>query len=166
MSFFMALGFGVDPVGSIFHFKAFVDEQGRVATVIDDELRAETAGELKRLPRAPPIFFEALTLPGEHRNFAGGNRCGRVILSGENVAGNPAHFGTEIDERFDENRGLDGHVKRTHDAHALQRFFLTVFFPGGHEAGHFVLGDFNFLATKLGEADVSNFVICEAHISI
>ena len=89
-----------------------------------------------------------------------------MILGGENIAGNPADFGTEIGERLDENRRLDRHVQRSHDAHALQRLGLAILFPCRHQAGHLVLGNVDFLTSEIGEADVPYFVVCKTHIII
>ncbi len=162
----VAAGFGVDPIGSILHLIALVDEQRGIATVIDNQLRAETAGELQRLPGAPPIFFQCFTLPGKNRNPAGSDGRGSVVLGGENVAGNPADVGTEIAQRLDEHGRLNGHVQRAHDTDTGQRLLLAIFFTGGHQPGHFMLGDFNFLTPEFGKADVSYFVICEAHVCL
>ncbi len=162
--FLVAAGRGVDPVGAVLHFIALVDEQRGVAAVIDDELRAEACRVDQRLPGAPPVFLERFALPGEHRNAGGGDGGGGVVLGREDVAGNPAHFRAELDERLDEHGGLDRHVQRAHDAHALQRLLRAVLGAGGHQAGHLMLGDFNFLAAEIGQGDVADFVVGEAHV--
>jgi len=59
---------------------------------------------------------------------------------------------------FDQNGGLDGHVEATGDARSLERFRLAVFFAEGHEAGHFILGEIDFLASPIGKFDVFDFV--------
>ena len=87
-----------------------------------------------------------------------------MILRRENVAGNPAHFGTKIDQSFNENRRLNRHVQRTHDAHTLKRLFLAVLLARRHQARHLMLGNFNLLASEIGKTDVAYFVIVEAHI--
>ncbi len=140
----------VDPVGAVLHLVALVDEQCRIATVVDDELGAEAVLVDEGLPGAPPVFLQGLTFPSEHRNLAYGDRGSSVVLGRENVTGNPAHFGTEICKGLDENRCLDRHVKRTHDAHALEWLGLAVFFPGCHQAWHLMLGDIDFLAAEVG----------------
>ena len=141
-----------------------MEQQGGIAAVVDDQLRSQATGELERLPGAPPIFLERLALPGVHRNSSGGDRRGGMVLGREDVAGNPAHLGTEIDQGFDQHRGLDRHVQRTHHAHALQWLLRTILGAGGHQAGHLVLGDLDFLAAEIGQADVANFVVGEAHV--
>ena len=84
-----------------------------------------------------------------------GDGGGGVVLRGENVAARPAHGRAEFNERLDEHRRLDGHVQRAGDAHALERLGRGVFFADGHQAGHFVLGDVDFLAAPLGEREVA-----------
>ena len=49
------------------------------------------------------------------------------------------------------------------DAGALQGLLLAVFGAHGHQAGHFGLGNGDFLAAELGELDVSDFVIGGGH---
>ena len=80
---------------------------------------------------------------------------GRVILRGENIAARPAHVRAEFHQRLDEHRGLDRHVQRAGDAHALERLGGTEFLAHGHQAGHFVLGDGDFLAAPIGESEMS-----------
>ena len=79
--------------------------------------------------------------------------------------------GAQVDQRLDQHRGLDGHVQRAGDAHALQRLAGRVLLADGHQAGHFVLGDGDFLAAPLGQAHVGDFVVgsdgserCGAHL--
>ena len=72
-------------------------------------------------------------------------------------------------ERLDEHRGLDGHVERARDADARKRLVRRVFFANGHQAGHFLLGDRDFLAAPIGKGDVTDFEVgcfrkcCSAH---
>jgi len=56
-----------------------------------------------RLIRAPPIFFERLALPREHRNPGGSNRRSRMILRRKNVAASPANRRAQIDQRLDQH---------------------------------------------------------------
>jgi hypothetical protein len=74
MTFTSWLSDGVfDPLVAVLHFVALVDEEGHVATVIDDELRAFFTGEDDGLPGAPPVFFERLALPGKDGRAGGGD---------------------------------------------------------------------------------------------
>ena len=92
----------------------------------------------ERFGRAPPVLFERLALPGEHRDAArllaacrrvsgaaDDDRGGRVVLRREDVAGHPAHVGAEIDQRLDQHRGLNRHVQRAHDARAGERLLAA-----------------------------------------
>ena len=69
------------------------------------------------IPRALSPFHANTGTP------AGGDRRRGVILRREDVAARPAHFGAQVDQRLDQHRGLNGHVQRAGDAHALQRLF-------------------------------------------
>ena len=62
-------------------------------------------------------------------------------------------------KRLDEHRGLDSHVQRAGDAHALERLLRRVFAADGHQAGHFVLGDIDGFAAPFGEAQVLDLEI-------
>jgi hypothetical protein len=140
-----------------------VDQQGHVAAVVDDQLRAFAAREGHCVEGAVPIFFQRLALPREHRGAGGGDCLGGVVLGREDVAGGPAHVGADVLEGFDQHRRLDGHVQRTGDAHALERLGGGVLLADRHQARHLVLGDIDFLAAPLGFAElhVGDFVIGE-----
>ena len=113
----------------------------------------------ERLVRAPPVLFERLALPGEHRNAGSGDRGGGVVLRGEDVAACPAHARAEIDQRLDQHGGLNRHVQRAGDADAGQRLLFGVLLADGHQAGHLVLGDGDLFAAPIGQRDVGDFVI-------
>ena len=79
--------------------------------------------------------------------------------------------GAEIDQRLDQDGGLNGHVQRAGDAHAGQRLVLGVLAADRHQAGHFVLGDGDFLAAPFGQREVGDFEFggglvdrCSAHL--
>ena len=156
---FFGLGLRVDPLGAVLEFVALVDEERGVATVVDDELGAVAVGPGERAHGALPVFFQRLALPGEDRHAGLGNRRGRVVLRGEDIARGPAHIGAEVGKRLDQHGRLDGHVQGAGDTHALEGLLLAVLGTQGHEAGHFVLGDLEFLAAPFSEAEVGNFEI-------
>ncbi|NYH17610.1 hypothetical protein GGD41_004838 [Paraburkholderia bryophila] len=85
-----------------------------------------------------------------------GDRGGSMVLRREDVARGPTHVGAERGERLDQHAGLDRHVQRTCNARALQRLLRLVLFARLHEAGHFRLGDGQFLATPVGKRQVGN----------
>jgi hypothetical protein len=94
-------------------------------------------------------------LIGEDGNVPLGGNGGRgVILGREDVAGRPAHIGSQCRQRLDQHGGLNGHVQRADDARALQRLFRTVFLAERHQARHFGFGDIEFLAAEIGQIDV------------
>ena len=150
---------GIHPLAAVLQFVALVDQQGGVAAVVHDQLRALAARVAQRLVGAPPVVFERLALPGEHRHAGGGNGGGGVILGGENIAARPADRRAQVDQRLDQHRRLDGHVQRPGDPHALQRLRGGVLSADRHQAGHLVLGDGDLLAAPIGQAQVGHFVI-------
>ena len=81
---------------------------------------------------------------------------GRVVLGGEDVAGDPAHLGAQADQGLDQHGGLHGHVQRPGDAGPVQRPGLGVLAAQLHEAGHLVLGEADLLAAELGEREVGD----------
>ena len=114
-----------------------------------------------------PVIRQRFALDGEHRNALIGNRCGGVILGGENVAGGPADFCAQCGQRFDQHGGLDRHMQRTGNAGTLQRLRCTIFFAQCHQARHFRFGNRNFVTAILGKADVFDDVVfvcsCSGH---
>jgi hypothetical protein len=153
---------GVDPFVALLELVTFVNEEGDVAAVIDDELRALLSGEGDRIERAIPVFLECLAFPRKHRRADFRDRRRGVILRGENIAARPANIGTEIGERLDEDGRLDRHVQRPGNAHAFEWLLLRVLFADGHEARHFVLRDLDLLASPISEGDVFDFEIGES----
>ena len=140
------------PLAAFFQLVAFVNEKRHVAAVIDDQLRTFAVRERDRLVGAPPIFLEALALPGEDRHACLGDRGRRMILGRKNIAARPAHLRAERDQRLDQHRGLDRHVQRTGHAHAGERFARRVFFADRHQSRHFLFRDGDFLAAPIGQS--------------
>ncbi len=157
--FFLALRRRSGPVAAFFQLIALVDQECDVAAIIDHELRAFAARERNRLVGAPPVFREAFTLPREDGHARLRDRGRGVILRREDIAARPTNIRAEIDQRLDQHRGLDRHVQRAGHAHALERLARRVFFTNRHQARHFLLGDRDFLAAPIGQADVGDFVV-------
>ena len=78
-------------------------------------------------------------------------RSGSMILCRKDVARRPADVRAQFLERFDQHSRLNGHVQRTHDAGAFQRFLAGVFFTNLHQAWHFGFGDSDFTATPVSQ---------------
>src|SRR6201999_2739126 len=53
----------------------------------------------------------------------------------------------------------DRHVQRAGDARALQGLLRAVFLARSHQAGHFGLGERDFLTAEVGERDVLDDVV-------
>ena len=138
---------------------AQVHEQRGVAAVVEDHVRHAAVAPLEQAQRVVPIVLEALALDGEYGGAAGGDRGRGVVLGRIDVAGDPAHVGAERRQGLDQHRGLDGHVQRAGDARALQRLGLAELLARRHQARHLGLGDGDFLAAELGQADVLHHVV-------
>ena len=104
-------GWCVHPTIPFLKLVAFVKKERHIATVIDDHLGSLAAIEGDGLVGAPPVFLEAFTLPCKNGNARDGDRGGRLILCGEDVATGPADIGAEIRQGLDKNCCLDGHVE-------------------------------------------------------
>ena len=156
--FLFVTALAIEQRGIVFGCIATVNEQGGVATIVNDQVRTLAAGEAERFVRAPPVFLERLTLPREDRYTSGSDGCGGMVLGGEDVTAGPTYVGTQIDKCLDEDGGLDGHMERAHDACAGQRFLSSVFLAQGHEARHFVFCDLDLFTAEVGQIDVCHFV--------
>ncbi len=145
---------------------ALVDQQRRVATVVDDQVGAAAVGPDQRLARAPPVLLQGLALPGEHRHagralgspVTDDHGRGGVILRGEDVARDPADVGAEIGQRLDQDRRLDRHVQAAHHLRAGEGLPGLVFLANRHQAGHLLLGETDLLAAVLGQREVRDLV--------
>ena len=108
---------------------------------------------------APLVFLLALAFPGKNRNAAGGHCRGGMVLGREDVARAPANRGAEFDERLDQHRSLDRHVKAADDARPRERFRGAEFIAQRHQARHFGLGDRNLAPPPIGERNIGNLKI-------
>ena len=86
--------------------------------------------------------------------MTGGNGSGGVVLRRKDIAASPAHFRTEFQQGLDQDRCLDRHVKRAGDPCAFERLRRAELFAQCHQPGHFGFGDFDFLASEIGKAEV------------
>ena len=155
----MASARAVYPIFAFFQLITFVKKQRHIASIINHELRALPFPIQNRPPRAIPVFLEGFALPREDRHAGLRDGRGGVILRRENVTTRPAHCGAEFGQRLNEHRRLNGHVKRSGDPDARKRLVRSVFFANGHQAGHFLLGDRDFLASPIGKRNVADFEV-------
>ena len=79
-----------------------------------------------------------------------------MVLGGEDVARRPAHIRAELDQRLDEDGGLDRHVEGARDPSALQGKLAGVLLAERHEARHLLLGDADLLAAEVGLGEVAH----------
>ncbi len=150
---------GVRDRAGLLELDALVDEQGRVAAVVEDHVRALAVGPVERLLGAPPVLLQRLAFPGVDGDAGRGDRRGGVVLGAEDVAAGPAHLGAERDQGLDQDRGLDRHVERAGDPRAFQRLRCAVLLAGLHQTRHLDLGEGDLLAAEIGEADVGDLVV-------
>ena len=166
---FFAILLGVEfrHLAGVFEFGATGYEHGGVAAVIHDEVGGLAVGPHEGAGGVFPVFFEGFALPGEHGHalrvldgavLAHHDGGGSVVLRAEDVAGDPAHVGTEVHERFNQDGGLHGHVEAAHDAGACERLLASVFLAESHEARHFGFGEVEFLTTFDREVDILDFI--------
>ena len=154
-------------LAGVFEFGTAGHEHGGVAAVIHDEVGGLAVGPHEGAGGVFPVFFQGFTLPGEHGHalrildrslLADHDGGGSVVLRAEDVAADPAHVGTEVHERFDEDGGLHGHVEATHDAGASERLLACIFLAESHQARHFGFGEVEFLTTFDREVDILDFI--------
>src|SRR5262249_36802501 len=161
------VGIEVGHAARALELDTLVDQQRRIAAVVDDQIRAAAVRPAQRLGGAPPVVLERLALPGEHGHAFGllrpalranRDRGGRLILRREDVAAHPAHVGAELDQSLDQHRRLHGHVQAAHDARAAQRLAAAEAIAHRHQAGHLVLGEPDLAATIVRQTDVRDLV--------
>merc|ERR1712227_238977 len=77
----------------LFELLTFVDQQGGIAAIVHKQVAAIGARYRHHLLGAPPVLWESLALPCEHRSCTSfGNGCSGVVLSAEDVARAPTHL--------------------------------------------------------------------------
>ena len=157
--FFVIARRGVHPIATFLQLITLVDEQGGVASIIDNELWPGAVGMTQRLVSAPPVFFQGFPFPGKDRVACLRNGGSGVVLSGKNIATCPTHGGSQICQGLNENRCLDRHVQRACDTNARQGFVGRMLLSDGHEAGHFLFCDADFLATPIGQCEIGYLVV-------
>ncbi len=132
---------------------------GQIPAIIKDEIRTPAVRSFDCLDNAPEGLFFRFPFPGENGNTGCGNSGSRLILRRENIAGGPAHFRAQRCQRFNQNRRLDGHVKATRNARALQRLFVAKLFAQRHQARHFGFRNGNFLAAPVGQRHIRDLEV-------
>ena len=161
MTFSSWLPLGVfDPVAAFFELVAFVDEQRHVAAVIDDELRAFAVRERDRLVRCTTNIlrgvspFQAKTgMPAFAMAAAAWSWVEKMLQLAQRTSA-PSSTSVSISTAVWIVM-CNEPVMRT----PCERFAGGVFLADRHQAGHFLLGDVDFLAAPIGEADVGDFVV-------
>ncbi len=63
-----------------------MQQQRGVTTVIENHVRVAAIGPFEDLVSEGPVLGQGFALEGEHRRAGLRNRCGSMVLSGEDVA--------------------------------------------------------------------------------
>jgi len=79
-AYFVVVTWRVNPGVAIFEFVSFMNEEGGVAAVIDDELRAFVAGMRERRQGKVPIFFQRFSFVREDRDAGFRDGGGGMVL--------------------------------------------------------------------------------------
>ena len=87
----MISAFAVDGLRIVLRTIAHVNQQGSVAAIVNNHVRAFTFRETKRHVRTPPIFFQRLAFPCEYRYAVSRDSGCRMVLCGEDVTASPAN---------------------------------------------------------------------------
>ena len=148
-----------DHRGVLLGARAEMQQERRVAAVVQDHVGVLTVRPLEDAVRVIPVLRQCLALDREHRGAALGDRRRGVVLGRIDVARRPAHFGAQCVQRLDQHRGLDRHVQRSRDARAAQRLRFRELLPDGHQARHLGLGDLDLLAAPFREPEILDQVI-------
>ena len=85
-----------------------------------------------------------------------------MILSGENVAGRPAHLGAQLDQRLNQHGGLNGHVNTAENSGVSQRLLVGILLSQRHQSRHLGFGQGDLATTKVSQTDVGDFVVVQA----
>ena len=157
--FFFFIGRVIENGRVLFGLRSQHAEQGRVAAVVENEVGVAAIGPFEDLVGVIPVLDQVLALEGEDRRALGGDGCGSVVLRREDVARRPANICAQGLKRFDQHRGLDGHVQRAGDPCAFQHLRWPVLGARRHETRHFGLGDIDLFPAVIGEADVLDDVV-------
>ncbi|MNZ73963.1 hypothetical protein D3C78_923970 [compost metagenome] len=154
-------GFFGDTVDAVQHGRVLLVQQlGQVTAVVEDHVGVPWLAILEDgLLQAPLVLFLGFTFPGEHRDTGSSDGGCGLVLSGEDVAGRPAHFGTQGNQGFDQHGSLDGHVDAAQNLRTLERLLGEVLATQAHQGRHFRFGDDGFATTPGGQGDVCDFEI-------
>jgi hypothetical protein len=137
------------------------NEERGVAAIVENHIGGPAVRPIEGAIAEVPILLEGFTLDGEHGDALGRNRGGGVILGGEDVAGRPAHFGSQVHKRLDEDGGLNGHVQGAGDAGAEERLCRAELLTQGHQARHLDFGHADLLAAPFGKAEIGYVAVRE-----
>src|SRR5581483_11376891 len=124
---FLAARRSIDPIAALFQLVALVNQQCDIAAVIHYQLRPLAIGMANRLIGAPPVFFEAFSLPSKYGHTCSRNRRCGMILRRKDIAACPTDISSKLCQSLNQNRRLDRHMQRPGHSYAGQWFLRSVF---------------------------------------
>jgi hypothetical protein len=137
----------------------FMQQTGKIATIVQYHVRAPAVRTLNSLLDTPPVFCFRLTFPGKNGDTGCCDSRRGLILGGEDIARGPTHFRTEGHQGLDQNGSLDGHVDTARNTRTFEGLLRLIFAANGHKCRHFGLGNAGFFASPVSKGDISDFVI-------
>src|SRR3546814_6610216 len=103
-------------VDALQHGRVFLVQQfGQVAAVVEDHVGVPWLAILEDgLLQAPLVLLLGFAFPGENRDAGSSDSGGGLVLGRENVAGRPAHFGTQGNQGFDQQDRKSTRLNSSH----------------------------------------------------
>ena len=153
--------------------EAEVDEQGRVAAVVEDHVgeALDPSGPSGHI-RICWVHHQYSSSDSPFQAKTGTPAGASTVPSGPTATAAAAWSWVEkmlqdaqrtsaprCDQRLDEDGGLDRHVQRAGDAGTGQRLGVAVALAHGHQAGHLVLGELDLGATEVGQGEVGDLEV-------
>jgi len=126
-----------------------VNQQSGISTVVDNKVWATAIGPCEHLLCTPPVLLQGLTLPGKDWAGVASDGSSSVILSTEDIAGAPPHFGTQSSQSLNQDGCLNGHVQRSCDLCTLEGLLRSKLSSASGQTRHLCLGQLNLQPTEV-----------------
>ena len=148
--------------------EAEVDEQGGVATVVEDHVGERAAGPVEDLLGAPPVLLQRLALPGEDRDAGGGvdGALGPTATAAaawswvekmlQEAQRTSAPSATSVSMRTAVWMVMCSEPAMRAPASGL---LVAVALAHRHQAGHLVLGERDLGAAEVGQGEVGDLEV-------
>src|SRR5690554_4518744 len=100
----------IEYAGIRFGLGSEMQQQCGVTTIVEDHVGIAAIRPLENPMGVLPVLLKRLTLDSKNSGSPCCDRSCRMVLSGIYVAGCPANFRTQIFQRFNQYRCLNGHM--------------------------------------------------------